>query len=104
MICMGKFYIKKCHNITRVSKFAQFLGKKEMNMTKHKRHYEPMTIEMQSLACGNSLLAASVVTGSKVDNIGQEVGMTYLFSTENGIDSNTGKTFSHEWESGTDAK
>ena len=74
-------------------------------METKKRNYEPLRVEAMTLACGGSILAASVVpTGSKVDNVGQDVGMTYLFSTENGIDKNTGKTFSHEWEADTDAK
>ena len=72
-------------------------------METKKRNYEPLRFEALTLACGGSILAASVVpTGSKVDNVGQDVGKMYLFSTENGIDSNTGKTFSHEWETGKD--
>ena len=71
-------------------------------METKKRNYEPLRFEAMTLACGGPILAASVVTGSKVDNVGQDVGMTYLFSTENGIDKNTGKTFSHEWETGKD--
>lgn len=72
-------------------------------METKKRNYEPLRVEALALACDRSILAASVVpTGSKVDNVGQDIGKMYLFSTENGIDENTGKTFSHEWETGKD--
>ena len=68
-------------------------------METKKRNYEPLRVEAMTLACGGSILAASVVpTGSKVDNVGQDVGMTYLCSTEYGIDENTGMSLSHVWE------
>ena len=54
-----------------------------------------------ALESGASLLAASIVTeDTYIQSVGQELGPTYDFSQE--IDTNTGKTFSHEWETGTD--
>lgn len=57
--------------------------------------------EISSLAMEEreSLLGASIVTEETlIESVGQELGPTYDFSNE--IDSNTGKTFSLEWETG----
>ena len=45
------------------------------------------------------ILAGSIVSNSLITSVGQELGPSYDFSSE--FDSNTGKTFSHEWEAGT---
>ena len=63
-----------------------------------KRKYSQPYIEMVGIACPDYILAASVVSGSKIESVGQDIGLTYDLSQE--IDGNTGKTFSHEWESG----
>ena len=48
-----------------------------------------------------SLLGASVVTTETyIQSVGQELGPVYDFNAAEGIDPNTGKTFSHEWETG----
>ena len=72
------------------------------DMESKKRDYEPLVIETMTLSCGRPLLAASIIVdGTRVESVGHELGSTFNFSSENGIDSNTGKTFSHEWESGS---
>ena len=51
----------------------------------------PVKVEM-----GSAILAESVVNDSTIMTTGQEVGPSFDFSSD--FDSNTGKTFSHEWE------
>ena len=52
-----------------------------------------------ALETGAGLLAASIIDDTQIiESVGQELGPTYDFSQE--IDTNTGKTFSHEWEAG----
>lgn len=63
-----------------------------------KRKYSQLSIEMVEIAYSDFILAASVVNGSKIESVGQDIGYTYDLSNE--VDFNTGKTFSHEWESG----
>ena len=61
--------------------------------------YEAMAMRELALETGASLLAASIIDDTQIiESVGQELGPTYNFSDE--IDSNTGKTFSHEWEAG----
>ena len=67
--------------------------------TFRKRPYETVAMRELALETGASLLAASIVTEETlIESVGQELGPTYNFSDE--IDTNTGKTFSHEWETG----
>lgn len=61
-----------------------------------KRSYSRMTITRIGVESGNPILAGSVVDNSMITTVGQEVGPSYDLSAD--IDSNTGKTFSHEWE------
>ena len=63
---------------------------------KVKRPYSKLTITTIKVEMGNPVLAGSVVDNSMITSVGQEVGPSYDLSTD--IDSNTGKTFSHEWE------
>lgn len=65
---------------------------------KKKRKYSQPSIEMVGIACPDYILAASVVSDSKIESVGQDIGFTFDLSQE--IDGNTGKTFNHEWESG----
>ena len=70
-----------------------------MKKTFKKKPYELMALRELELEPGASLLAASIVTEDTIiQSVGQELGPTYDFSKE--IDDNTGKTFSHEWETG----
>ena len=64
-----------------------------------KRSYETMSMTVVEAASASPILAASVITTAKVQNLGQELGPVYELSATDGIDANTGKTFSHEWES-----
>lgn len=66
-----------------------------------RRPYETMSMTVLETASAGPILAASVVTSAKVQSVGQEVGPVYDLSATDGIDTNTGKTFSHEWETGT---
>ncbi len=61
-----------------------------------KRPYSAMTITRFEVEFGTPILAGSVVDNSMIISVGQEVGPSYDLSTD--IDSNTGKTFIHEWE------
>ena len=67
---------------------------------KNKRKpYSAPEISPLAMEVRESLLGASIVTEETlIESVGQELGPTYDFSNE--IDSNTGKTFSHEWETG----
>ena len=78
--------------INRNQKFIDIMKK-----TFRKRPYETMALRELALETSAGLLAASIVTEDTIiQSVGQELGPTYDFSEE--IDSNTGKTFSHEWE------
>ena len=69
---------------------------------KRKRVYQTLSVESVEILSESRILAASIVVdGTRVESVGHELGSTFNFSSENGIDSNTGKTFSHEWESGS---
>ena len=65
-----------------------------------RKPYEPLSIQLQATAPASPILAASVVATAKIQSIGQELAPVYDLSAEGGIDTNTGKTFSHEWEAG----
>ena len=73
-----------------------------MKKTFKKRPYETMALSELKLEAGAGLLAQSSIIdeNSVIESVGQELGPTYNFDAENGIDTNTGKTFSHEWETG----
>ena len=63
----------------------------------HKRRYGNPVVRELTLESGISLLAASIIDDTQIiESVGQELGPTYDLSKE--IDENTGKTFSHEWE------
>ena len=65
----------------------------------HKRRYETPAVSAVAMEGRESLLGASIVTkDTYIQSTGQELGPVYDFAAENGIDTNTGKTFSHEWE------
>ena len=70
-----------------------------MKKTFIKKPYETMAMSELAFETDSGLLAASIVTEeSLIESVGQELGPTYDLSQE--IDPNTGKTFSHEWETG----
>ena len=66
-----------------------------------KKSYSRLTVSPLEVSMAGNLLASSVLKSATVNSVGQEVGVAYDLSAEDGIDVNTGKTFSHEWESGT---
>ena len=67
----------------------------------HKRRYETPAVSAVAMEGRESLLGASIVTTETyIQSVGQERGPMYDFDAPNGIDKNTGKTFSHEWEAG----
>ena len=63
------------------------------------RSYEPLSMTVVETASASPILAASVITAARIQSVGQELGPIYDLSAPDGIDANTGKTFSHEWES-----
>lgn len=65
---------------------------------RHKKVYTPMEITAIEVGPGAPILAASIVEKSVIKSVGQELGPVYDLSAADGIDVNTGKTFSHEWE------
>ena len=67
-----------------------------------KKSYSELTVSPLEVSMQGSLLASSVLVHAKIESVGQEVGVVYDLSATDGIDVNTGKTFSHEWETGTD--
>ena len=69
-----------------------------------RRPYETMSMTVLETASANPILAASVVTSAKVQSVGQEVGYMFDLNAPGGIDENTGKTFSHEWNAGGTGK
>ena len=62
------------------------------------KKYIRMSTDIVTFVPRVPILAASVINNSMIESVGQEIGQSYGFSSD--IDSNTGKTFSHEWESG----
>ena len=66
-----------------------------------KRSYETLSMTVVETVSASPILAASVITSAKVQSVGQELAPIIDLSAAEGIDTNTGKTFSHEWESGT---
>lgn len=64
---------------------------------KAKLSYSRLTITPITVETGNPVLTGSVVDNSKISSVGQELGPSYDLSSD--FDSNTGKTFSHEWDS-----
>ena len=83
--------------LSEVNRNQQFID--IMKKTFKKKPYETMALRELALETGASLLAASIVTkDTYIQSVGQELGPMYDFDAQGGIDSNTGKTFSHEWE------
>ena len=66
-----------------------------------KKSYSKLTVIPVEVSMRGSLLASSVPVRATIKSVGQEVGVVYDLSATDGIDSNTGKTFAHEWEEGT---
>ena len=66
------------------------------------RPYETPSMSVVMTVSVSPILAASIVQNSKIESVGQQVGFTYKLNSADGIDSNTGKTFSHEWETDKD--
>ena len=82
-------------SLAEVNRNQQFID--IMKKSFRKKPYETMALRELALETSAGLLAASIVTeDTYIQSTGQELGPTYDFSEE--IDSNTGKTFSHEWE------
>ena len=67
-----------------------------------KKSYSKLTVSPLEVSMQGSLLASSVLVHAKIESVGQEIGAVYDLSATDGIDVNTGKTFSHEWETGKD--
>ena len=67
-----------------------------------KRSYETLSMTVVETVSASPILAASVITSAKVQSVGQQLGPIYDLDAEGGIDTNTGKTFSHEWGTGED--
>ena len=72
------------------------------NETELRREYGGLATKPLEVTMTNALLASSVLVHAKIESVGQEIGVVYDLSATNGIDGNTGKTFAHEWEAGTD--
>ena len=68
--------------------------------TSGKKTYETMSMTVVMTASASPILAGSVVNKSVITAVGQELGPSYDLNSSGGIDSNTGKTFSLEWETG----
>ena len=85
--------------ICKTNEQEERLGEVGLSRKSGKRSYETMSMTVVETASANPILAASVITTAKVQNLGQELGPVYDLSATDGIDTNTGKTFSHEWES-----
>ena len=66
-----------------------------------KKNYSKLTVSPLGVTMQGSLLSASAIKGATVQSVGQEVGVAYNLSATDGIDTNTGKTFAHEWEEGS---
>ena len=69
--------------------------------TKLRREYNGLAVTPMSVELSNTVLSGSVQFKAQVKSAEQELGPIYNLSAPEGIDSNTGKTFSHEWEEGT---
>ena len=65
-----------------------------------KREYAKLFVTPLEVSPRESLLASSIIATGHIQSVGQEVGITYNLSADDGIDQATGKTFSHEWEAG----
>lgn len=68
--------------------------------TSLRREYGGLATEPLEVAMTGAVLASSVVQSSIVQSVGQEVGVTYDLSEPDEIDTNTGKTFAHDWDEG----
>ncbi len=75
-------------------------GEGQRTETVRKRPYETLSMQTVTSIPVSPVLAASVVTTARIQSIGQELGPIYDLGATDGIDTNTGKTFSHEWETG----
>lgn len=65
---------------------------------RRRRVYSAPAIECIAISFAMPLLAASVANVSVINSVGQELGPRYDLSAEDGIDFNTSKTFTHEWD------
>ena len=66
-----------------------------------KKNYSKLNVSPLGVTMQGPLLAASTAKSVTVQSLGQEVGVAYDLSATDGIDTNTGKTFAHEWEEGS---
>lgn len=64
-----------------------------------KRAYNKLATTKLELILNATVLTGSIVSNSLISSVGQELGPSYDLSSD--FDSNTGKTFSHEWEAGS---
>ena len=85
--------------ICKTNEQVTSLGEVGLSRKSGRRPYETMSMTVVETASASPILAASVITSAKVQSVGQELRI-YNLDAEGGIDTNTGKTFSHEWESG----
>ena len=69
--------------------------------TKLRKEYSGLAVTPMSVELSNTVLSGSVEFKAKVQSTEQVIGPIYDLSAPEGIDSNTGKTFAHEWEEGT---
>ena len=63
-----------------------------------RRPYERMLVTSLGLAPAASLLEASVINHSKVESVGQEVGLVMDF--QNDVASDGGHVFNQDWDEG----
>ena len=79
------------YNVLEINKLMEF-----------KEKYERVVITPVGVVVSSPILTGSIITDTNmIQSVGQELGPVYDLSSDGGIDANTGKTFSHEWETGT---
>ena len=66
-----------------------------------RKAYTKLTTTSIETEMSGFILAGSIISNSQTLSPGQEFGPVYDLNAPGGIDGNTGKTFSHEWEAGT---
>lgn len=79
------------YNVLEINKLMEF-----------KEKYERVVITPVGVVVSSPILTGSIITDTNmIQSVGQELGPVYDLSSDGGIDANTEKTFSHEWETGT---
>jgi len=66
-----------------------------MQASRKTKQYSSAAISVVEIKASSAILAGSIINGSTVQAMGQEIGASYNFSEDSGIDS---KSFNHEWE------